>query len=234
MKQTEETLEKQQVIITDQQEKVNKALLGARRMHFFALREKRKLDGEQGDTDDDPNREPTSEELEQIEIVYPDKDMKFYKAKLEAKQKKISTERAKRSITEADPAVAREKYLRAKQDLDSKMEQITAISEATKALEADLKERKKRWRQFRSHIAQMTNMSFDEFLGKKGASGIVEFDYDNKKMNLIVQKDANDHKSQNKDVKALSGGERSFTTLALLLAIGESLETVRLFAFIID
>ena len=80
----------------------------------------------------------------------------------------------------------------------------------------------------------MTNMSFDEFLGKKGASGIVEFDYDNKKMNLIVQKDANDHKSQNKDVKALSGGERSFTTLALLLAIGESLETVRLFAFIID
>jgi flagellar motility protein MotE (MotC chaperone) len=93
-----------------------------------------------------------------------------------AKQKKIETERSRRSITEADPAVAREKYLRAKQDLDSKMEQIRAIDQATSALETDLRERKKRWRQFRSHIAQMTNLSFDEFLGKKGSSGEIEFD----------------------------------------------------------
>ena len=34
-----------------------------------------------------------------------------------------------------------------------------------------------------------------------------------------------DAHSQTKDVKALSGGERSFATLSLLLAIGESLET---------
>jgi chromosome segregation ATPase len=34
-----------------------------------------------------------------------------------------------------------------------------------------------------------------------------------------------DEHSQTKDVKALSGGERSFATLSLLLAIGESLET---------
>ena len=38
-------------------------------------------------------------------------------------------------------------------------------------------------------------------------------------------KDNGDGQSQTKDVKALSGGERSFTTLSLLLAIGESLET---------
>ena len=37
--------------------------------------------------------------------------------------------------------------------------------------------------------------------------------------------DNNDESTQTKDVKALSGGERSFTTLSLLLAIGESLET---------
>ena len=37
--------------------------------------------------------------------------------------------------------------------------------------------------------------------------------------------DNTDESTQTKDVKALSGGERSFTTLSLLLAIGESLET---------
>lgn len=35
----------------------------------------------------------------------------------------------------------------------------------------------------------------------------------------------NDPNSQTKDVKALSGGERSYTTISLLLALGESLET---------
>ena len=40
-----------------------------------------------------------------------------------------------------------------------------------------------------------------------------------------MQKDATDANSQQKDVKALSGGERSYTTIALLLALGESLET---------
>lgn len=38
--------------------------------------------------------------------------------------------------------------------------------------------------------------------------------------------DKNDQASQTKNGKALSGGEQSFTTLSLLLAIGESLETV--------
>ena len=166
------------MIITDQEEKVSKALHGARRMHFFYLREKNKaeLSGDPQVGNEEANKEPTDEELEQIETVYPDKEFKHYKSKLDTKQKKIQTERSKRGVLEVDPAVAREKYLRAKKDLESKMDQIEAIGEATTALEIDLKDRKKRWRQFRSHIAQMTNLSFDEFLNKKGSSGEVEFD----------------------------------------------------------
>ena len=38
--------------------------------------------------------------------------------------------------------------------------------------------------------------------------------------------DIADSKSQTKDVKALSGVERSFATLSLLLAISKSLETL--------
>jgi chromosome segregation ATPase len=41
----------------------------------------------------------------------------------------------------------------------------------------------------------------------------------------VVQKDNADANTQTNDVKALSGGERSFTTLSLLLALGENLET---------
>lgn len=178
VEQLVDTLEKQQTVIADQEENVNKALRVARLITFHYERDKAKLGGstDQGEVEEDANRDPTEEDLEGVGYYETDKDSKHYKAKVNAKQKRIEAERSKRSITEVDPAVAREKYLRAKKDLDSKMEQINAIDEITKSLEIDLKERKKRWRQFRSHIAQMTNISFDEFLNKKGASGEIEFD----------------------------------------------------------
>ena len=43
-------------------------------------------------------------------------------------------------------------------------------------------------------------------------------------LNLTVQKDSRDETTRSQNVKELSGGERSFATLALLLAIGESIE----------
>jgi chromosome segregation ATPase len=53
---------------------------------------------------------------------------------------------------------------------------------------------------------------------------VVEFDHADKTLKICVQKDSNEA-SQTSDVKALSGGERSYTTLSLLLALGEQLET---------
>lgn len=105
------------------------------------------------------------------------------------------------------------------------MANITNIESNAGKLTEDLKERKKRWGQFRSHITEMTNIVFDEMLNKKGSCGEIEFNHDDHRLNLIVQKDNKDAASQSSDVKALSGGERSYTTLSLLLALGESLET---------
>lgn len=45
----------------------------------------------------------------------------------------------------------------------------------------------------------------------KGSGGEIEFDHENQTLNLIVQKDKDIEQSQQNDVKALSGGERSFT-----------------------
>ena len=45
----------------------------------------------------------------------------------------------------------------------------------------------------------------------KGSAGTVHFDHDQGSLDLVVQKDAFDEQSQQKDVKSLSGGEKSFT-----------------------
>lgn len=62
-------------------------------------------------------------------------------------------------------------------------------------------------------------------LQHRGQAGGLQFDYKEKELNLHVQKDAQDESTQSNNVKELSGGERSFTTLALLLALGESIES---------
>lgn len=75
------------------------------------------------------------------------------------------------------------------------------------------------------HICEMTNSGFDAILNKKGSSGQLTFNHKEKTLDLMVQKDNTNEGSQTADVKALSGGERSYTTLSLLLALGECLET---------
>lgn len=55
------------------------------------------------------------------------------------------------------------------------------------------------------------NVLYPLIVNMKSSSGCIEFDHEDKKLHLIVQKDSNDEQSQQKDVKALSGGERSFT-----------------------
>ncbi|KAL7469954.1 hypothetical protein ACHAXS_010192 [Conticribra weissflogii] len=222
VKKHEEALEQQEVIIQSEKANVSAALETAKKIQFKCDLDWAKLSGE----DVDINVDPTEEDLAQIGIREDiTKDSKYYKQKILAMEKKIELEKNRRNMSNVDPADARDKYLRAKNDLDSKMAQIDTIKRHVLALEHDLKDRRKRWRQFRSHIAQMTSLSFDEFLNKKGSSGEVEFDHEAGQLNLIVQKDNKDQKSQTKDVKALSGGERSYATLSLLLAIGESLET---------
>ena len=230
VEQMEQAMTQQEEIVAETKGKLADALKSARQLQFgynrdqelFKLRKDNEGILPEGE---DPTLEATEEDLEKIEVIEVERDSKYYKAKITGKLKKIEKEKERRNMIESDPAVARDKYLRAKKDLDGKMAQIDTIEENTKALKKDLKERMARWRQFRNHIAEATNLGFDEFLNKKGSAGEVEFDHEAKQLNLVVQKNNADEGSQTKDVKALSGGERSFATLSLLLAIGESLET---------
>jgi len=169
--------------------------------------------------------EPQLDDLEAIEPLETDRNPTQLKAKIERSLKQIEKEKERRQLRETDPEVALEKYQRSKKDLDAKVDQVETIEKNVCALAEDIRSRRKRWIEFRGHIVTLTNNSFDEMLNKKGSSGSLEFDHEVGTLDLVVQKDNANEMSQTNDVKALSGGERSFTTLALLLALGENLET---------
>ncbi|GMI25107.1 hypothetical protein TeGR_g348, partial [Tetraparma gracilis] len=174
--------------------------------------------------DDDEIAEPTEEEIAAVEPVSATKDPSFYSTKAEKAAERVKKEMARRSMSEVDPVAVFDKYTRAKKNLADKMHAVKKTEENLAALKADVKERRRKWKSMRKHIARLTNSTFDEMLQKKGSAGVVEFDHADKTLKICVQKDSNEA-SQTSDVKALSGGERSYTTLSLLLALGEQLET---------
>jgi chromosome segregation ATPase len=240
--QREEKLEKKrekvrqyETIIEQQEQKVKRLkasakedLKNARKIAYQRVMEERREALETGGKEVDDSQftqDPTDEDLEEIEITETDKEPSYYEARMARATRKIEQEKERRNATRDDPAIAFQKYDRAKKKLQGKVEQIKQIDETSENLKKDMQQRKKRWRQFRTHIATTTDQRFDEILNLKGSSGEIEFDHVGNQLHLVVQKDAKDANSQQKDVKALSGGERSYTTIALLLALGESLET---------
>jgi len=176
------------------------------------------------DDDDEEDAEPTDEELQAITFIRATKERAYYDTKIKQAVEKVDKERKKRKISEVDPLVVQEKWARAKNNLAEKMLAVEKTKDNVELLQKDLGLRRKKWKALRKHIAKMTNNTFDTMLQKKGSAGSVDFDHANRQLSLTVQKDANEA-SQTSDVKALSGGERSFTTLSLLLALGEQLET---------
>jgi structural maintenance of chromosomes protein 6 len=229
VEKTREKLQEFLKVLEEKRSDTKKGLRQARLLqyrHDFAM-QMRAQASEMGmsATPDLTPEDPTDEDLESVEILDPPKEAPYYAAKIDRLKKKIREERERRRISNITPEEVYEKYSRAKLDLQSKNSQLEAITENLEKLEADLKSRRKRWKVFRKHIVEMSAHTFDEILQLKGSSGGLEFDHKSKTLNLVVQKDNSNENSQTRDVKALSGGERSFVTLSLLLALGERLET---------
>lgn len=180
---------------------------------------------EPADASEDLDRDPTEEDLQAVEIMDVEQEPRYFTDRIRKAEAKIKRERERQAMSNETPAAVYERLVRAKNILNGKLEKIAEIDKTRKEIHQDIKIRRRRWKQFRSHISRITGTKFGEILNMKGSAGSLEFDDREHTLDLIVQKDANDENTQQSDVKALSGGERSYATIALLIALGESLET---------
>ncbi|CAG8528894.1 39994_t:CDS:10 [Gigaspora margarita] len=86
-----------------------------------------------------------------------------------------------------------------------------------------LHSRMQKWRNFRTFISVRARIQFSYQLSKRGYTGKLLFEHQNKKLNLRVQIDEQTNQNTDKDPKSLSGGEKSFSTICLLLALWEAM-----------
>ncbi|KXN81796.1 Structural maintenance of chromosomes protein 6 [Leucoagaricus sp. SymC.cos] len=118
-----------------------------------------------------------------------------------------------------------ERLLRAKQQYDETRTDIRAVTTLNKRLEKSLIKRYARWEGFRRHIALRTKVVFQYHLSQRGYFGKLLFDHEKRQLVLKVQTDdqASQADQKEKDPRSLSGGEKSFSTICLLLALWESI-----------
>ncbi|KAG9290012.1 hypothetical protein G9A89_010318 [Geosiphon pyriformis] len=101
--------------------------------------------------------------------------------------------------------------------------EIVNMESFIKELRISLDLRMKRWSNFRTFIAIRAKLNFQWQLSKRGYTGKLLFDHKDNKLNLRVQIDDQTETATEKDPKSLSGGEKSFSTICLLLALWEAM-----------
>lgn len=146
------------------------------------------------------------------------------KASLERKIKQLQAELAegkrKANLEGYTAAILADRVNTAKAAYQQKKEEFSIIQKNKLSMEEHVQESKERWETNFRKIRKLTRSFFNEYAGIQGASGTVEIDPNKEEMSLIVQMDASDKKTLATDVRNLSGGERSYVTLCLLLALG--------------
>jgi chromosome segregation ATPase len=130
--------------------------------------------------------------------------------------------------------IAQARYCAAKEAYQDAKASRIALEDQLKKLSEDIDKRKTAYRVHRKACAARVNKMFCSYLAKKGFSGLANFEHPEQgdngkqtkgKLNMMVNKDGGEVEEGSSDIRNLSGGERSFTTLALLLALGHVIDT---------
>lgn len=117
------------------------------------------------------------------------------------------------------------RYEKAKIDFEKAQRIMEEVEKNLDSLQTDKEQRRKKWLGALRANTKSTKEKFDNYVQAKGAAGTVEFNHKEHSLTIQFQVDNADQTSIRNDVRNLSGGERSFVTFSLLLALGHVIES---------
>ncbi|KAG5637884.1 hypothetical protein H0H81_002847 [Sphagnurus paluster] len=160
---------------------------------------------------------------EYCEEVPNPRDADTVKRNLESVQKALQERERRHGASVEEMTIEVNK---AKAKLETAEREWKQMHNLNKALRASLVVRLEKWQEFRRHIALRCKYVFAYNLSHRGYYGKVLFNHVAGTLVLKVQTDDQASKQQTsreKDARSLSGGEKSFSTICLLLSLWESI-----------
>ncbi|KAH7029372.1 P-loop containing nucleoside triphosphate hydrolase protein [Microdochium trichocladiopsis] len=91
------------------------------------------------------------------------------------------------------------------------------------SLKQALTDRLDRWRTFQRLISAQARVNFQYLLSERGFRGRLLLDHQHKKLELQVEPDQTRRGGSGRNTKTLSGGEKSFSSICMLLAIWDAM-----------
>ena len=102
-------------------------------------------------------------------------------------------------------------------------DQYSDLANLQRTLKGSVRERKRRWEFFRKSIGVSARSSFIHLLAQRGFRGKLILDHQQKMLDTKIEPDITEKDSTGRNAKTLSGGEKSYAQLCLLLALWEAM-----------
>ncbi|KAF4121559.1 Chromosome segregation ATPase [Geosmithia morbida] len=117
-------------------------------------------------------------------------------------------------------------YDRAKEARD-KYEDVTRhtkdVDDTIASLKRAIENRLDLWRQFQRQISARVRIQFTYLLSERGFRGKIDLDHKHRKVHVQVEPDETRKSSAGRNTKTLSGGEKSFSSICMLLSVWEAI-----------
>ncbi|KAJ4255049.1 Structural maintenance of chromosomes protein 6 [Fusarium torreyae] len=111
---------------------------------------------------------------------------------------------------------ARERY-------EDVMRQTRDVDDTISSLKRAIEHRLHLWRQFQRQISARIRIQFNYLLSERGFRGKIDLDHRARKVVLQIEPDETRKSSAGRNTKTLSGGEKSFSSICMLLSIWEAI-----------
>ncbi|KAI1608713.1 myosin ATPase [Exophiala viscosa] len=110
-----------------------------------------------------------------------------------------------------------------KKAYDNAQAEMQGLETLRDKLNETMVQRKFRWKQFRSFISAHAKAQFMYMLSERGFRGTLIMDHQKKMMDLRVEPDITRRDGSGRSARTLSGGEKSYSQVCLLLAMWEAM-----------
>lgn len=111
----------------------------------------------------------------------------------------------------------------ARQRYESVVKQTRDLDDTISSLKLAIEHRLHLWRQFQRQISARIRIQFNYLLSERGFRGKIDLDHRNRKVLIQIEPDETRKSSAGRNTKTLSGGEKSFSSICMLLSVWEAI-----------